>query len=125
MTKTVNPPVVDAAAVALATAHLLAATDGDLAGARRHVADGVQCWVNDVHLDGIEPYMEGLAQFSAALEPGGLRVVAALGDDRRAVILTEHMPVGAPSPFPSARTIELDADGRIVRERVVFFDTDM
>jgi hypothetical protein len=125
MPQTTTTPIADTAAVALVTAHMRAYTDGDLAAARRNVAESVQCWTNDIHLDGIEPYMVGLAKFAEALEPGGLRIVAARGDDTKAIVLAEHTLKGLPFPFPSARTFELDADGKIYRERVVFFDIAM
>jgi hypothetical protein len=125
MTQTQTSPIAETTAVALVSAHMRAYTDGDLEAARRNVADNVQCWTNDIHLDGIEPYMVGLARFAESLETGGLRIVAARGDDTKAIILAEHTVKGVPSPFPSARTFELDAEGKIYRERVVFFDIAM
>jgi hypothetical protein len=116
-----TPTIADTRAVALAVAHMQAYTDGDLEAARRNLAEDVQCWTNDIHLDGIEPYMVGLSRFAESLEPGGLRVVAARGDDSRAIVLAEHTLRGVPFPFPSARTFELGADGRIRVERAVFF----
>jgi hypothetical protein len=125
MTEMQSPQIADTAAVALAVAHMRAYTDGDLDGARRNVADAVQCWTNEIHLDGIEPYMVGLARFAESLEPGGLRIVAALGDDSKAIVLAEHTVKGMPFPFPSARTFELNADGKIHVERAVFFNIAM
>ena len=106
-------------AVALVTGHIEAYTNGDLDTARGNVADDVQAYTNDVHLDGIDAYMEGVARFAAMLEPGSTRVLAARGNGQKAIILTEHTVGG--QPFPSARTFELDENQKIKTERVVFF----
>lgn len=111
--------ITESPAVALVRAHMETYSDGAVDAARGNVAGDVQCYTNDVHLDGIDAYMEGLSRFASMLEPGTLRIVAARGDDRRAIVLTEHTVGG--QPFPSARTFELDESGKIKVERVVFF----
>lgn len=73
---------------------------------------------NDIHLDGIEEYMGGLERFVAILEKGSMRILAARGDQNLAIIMTEHTAFG--QPLPSARTFELDENGKIKHERVVF-----
>jgi hypothetical protein len=125
MTDMQSPQIADTTAVTLAIAHMQAYTDGDLDAARRNVADAVQCWTNEIHLDGIEPYMVGLARFAETLEPGGLRIVAARGDDSKAIVLAEHTVKGLPFAFPSARTFELNAEGKIHLERAIFFNITM
>ena len=106
-------------AVAFVRRHMEADSNGDLDTARRNVADNVRADTNDVHLDGIEAYMAGLTRFAAVLDPGSLRVLAARGNEHQAIIMTEHTAGG--QPLPSARTFELDQDGKIKAERVVFF----
>ena len=109
----------DAPAVDFVRRHIEAYSTGDLDTARGNLADNVQADTNDVHLDGVEAYMEGLARFAAILEPGSLHVLAARGDEHKAIIMTEHTAFG--QPLPSARTFELDENGKITAERVVFF----
>ena len=109
----------DSPAVDFVRRHIEAYSNGDLATARGNVADNVQVDTNDVHLDGIEAYMAGLTRFAAILDPGSLRVLAARGNERQAIIMTEHTAGG--QPLPSARTFELDENGKITAERVVFF----
>jgi hypothetical protein len=53
------------------------------------------------------------------LAPGSLRVLAARGDEQKAIVMTEHTVGGR--PFASARTFEMDDTGKIKEERVVFF----
>ena len=106
-------------AVEFARRHMEAYSNGDLATARGNVADNVQADTNDVHLDGIEAYMEGLTRFAAILDPGSLRVLAARCNEHKAIIMTEHTAGG--QPLPSARTFELSDSGKINAERVVFF----
>jgi SnoaL-like domain len=111
--------ITEAPAVAFVRAHMEAYTNGDLDKARGNVADNIQCYTNEIHLDGIAQYMEGLARFAAMLEPGSLRVLAARGDKQKAIVMTEHTVAG--QPFASARTFEIDDTGKIEAERVVFF----
>ena len=106
-------------AVEFVRRHMDSYSNGDLAAARGNVAENVVADTNDVHLDGIEAYMAGLTRFAAILEPGSLRVLAARGDEHKAIIMTEHTAYG--QPLPSARTFELDENGKIKAERVVFF----
>jgi hypothetical protein len=109
----------DSPAVQFVRRHIEAYSNGDLDTARRNVADNVVADTNAVHLDGIEAYMAGLSRFAAILDPGSLRVLAARGNEHQAIIMTEHTAGG--QPLPSARTFELDENGKITAERVVFF----
>ena len=109
----------DSPAVEFARRHMEAYSSGGLAAARGNVAENIQADTNGVHLDGIEAYMAGLTRFAAILDPGSLRVLAARGNENKAIIMTEHTAGG--QPLPSARTFELDEAGKIKAERVVFF----
>ncbi|MEA2643175.1 MAG: hypothetical protein QOG08_201 [Chloroflexota bacterium] len=115
----------DSPAVNLARAHLEAWTNHDLDSARGNLADDVQFYSPAANLAGIQEYMEGargLAQFAKQVVPGSLRVIAATGDDRNALIMyevrTEGGPFG-PRLFPSAQTWVLDENGKIKVERIV------
>jgi hypothetical protein len=115
----------DSPAVTVARAHLEAWTNHDLDSARGNLAEDVQFYSPAANLAGIQEYMEGargLAQFAKQVIPGSLRVIAATGDDRNALIMyevrTEGGPFG-PRLFPSAQTWMLDESGKIKVERIV------
>jgi hypothetical protein len=115
----------DSPAVELARSHLEAWTNHDLEKARRNLADDVQFFSPAANLAGIDEYMDsprGLAQFAKQVVPGSLRIIAATGDDRNALIMyevrTEGGPFG-PRLFPSAQTWVLDGNGKIKVERIV------
>jgi hypothetical protein len=117
----------DSRAVALARAHLEAWTNHDLDAARRNLAAGVEFYSPASHLVGIDEYMDdsrGLAQFARQVVPGSLRILAAMGDDRNALIMyqveTEGGPIGSKT-FPSAQTWVLDDDGKIQLERIISY----
>jgi len=85
----------------------------------------VQFYSPGSNLVGIDEYMvgpRGLAQFAKQVVPGSLRIIAATGDDRNALIMyevrTEGGPFG-PRLFPSAQTWVLDESGKITIERIV------
>jgi SnoaL-like domain len=109
----------DSPAVTLARAHMAAWANHDLDTARGNVADDVQFFGNDQSTVGIQAYMDGLARFTEQFVPGSLRIIATRGDERKAMILAEVSVDG--QPFPSARTLELDENGKIKVERVIFF----
>jgi hypothetical protein len=115
----------DSPAVELARAHLEAWTNHDLDKARGNLAEDVQFYSPAANLVGIDEYMNGsrgLAQFATLVVPGSLRIIAATGDDRNALIMyevrTEGGPFG-PRLFPSAQTWVLDESGKIKVERIV------
>ena len=117
----------DSAAVALARGHIEAWSNHDLAAARRNLAEDVQFFSPAANLAGIEEYMDaprGLTQFAKHVVPGSLRVIAAMGDDRNALIMylvdTEGAPFGSKT-FPSAQTWLLDENGRIKVERIISY----
>jgi hypothetical protein len=115
----------DSPAVVLARSHLEAWTNHDLDAARCNLADDVQFYSPAASLVGIEDYMDGprgLAQFAKQVVPGSLRIIAATGDDRNALIMYEVRTQGGPfGPrlFPSAQTWVLDESGKIKVERIV------
>src|ERR1700737_2648328 len=114
-------------AVALARAHLEAWTNHDLDTARTNLAPDVQFFSPAANLVGIDEYMDApraLAQFAKQVVPGSLRIIAAVGDDRNALIMyevsTEGGAIGS-KVFPSAQTWLLDETGKIKVERIVSY----
>lgn len=119
--------MMDSQAVSLARAHLEAWTNHDLEKARGNLAPDVQFHSPAGTLVGIDEYMDGargLNQFAKQVVPGSLRVLAALGDERNALIRyqvdTEGGPIGAKT-FPSAQTWLLDEAGKIQVERIISY----
>ncbi|HEX3509098.1 MAG TPA: nuclear transport factor 2 family protein [Candidatus Dormibacteraeota bacterium] len=115
----------DSPAVRLARSHLEAWTNHDMEAARGNLADDVQFFSPAANLVGIEEYMEGargLVQFAKQVVPGSLRIIAATGDERNALIMYEVRTEGGPFGarlFPSAQTWVLDDNGKIKLERIV------
>lgn len=114
-------------AVALARAHLEAWSNHDLDAARGNLALDVQFFSPAAHLVGVDEYMDGargLVQFARQVVPGSLKVIAAMGDERNALIMyqvdTEGGPFGART-FPSAQTWVLDEHGKIQVERIISY----
>jgi hypothetical protein len=110
-------------AVALARAHLEAWTNHEFDKARGNLAADVQFFSPAANLAGIDEYMDaprGLVQFARQVVPGSLRIFAATGDQRNALIMyevsTEGGPIGS-KVFPSAQTGLLDDNGKIKVER--------
>jgi len=117
----------DSRAVALALAHLKAWTNHDLETVRGNLAEDVQFYSPAATLVGIDEYLDaprGLTQFARQVVPGSLRVIAAMGDERNALIMyevsTEGGPIGS-KVFPSAQTWLLDDNGKIKVERIVSY----
>src|SRR5438445_4481196 len=120
-------PKTESRAVALATSHLEAWSNHDLDTVRGNLASDVQFYSPAANLVGIDEYMDaprGLTQFAKQVVPGSLRVIAAMGDERNALIMydvsTERGPVGS-KLFPSAQTWLLDDNGKIKVERIVSY----
>lgn len=112
-------------AVALALSHLKAWTNQDFETVRGNLAADVQFFSAAANLVGIHEYMDaprGLTQFARQVVPGSLRVIAAMGDERNALVMyevsTEGGPIGS-KLFPSAQTWLLDDHGKIKVERIV------
>jgi hypothetical protein len=117
----------DPKAVALARRHLEAWTNHDLDTARGNLADDVEFFSPAGHLVGIEDYFNaprGLTQFANQVVPGSLRIHAAVGDERNALIMYEVATAGGPAGaklFPSAQTWVLDDEGKIKVERIISY----
>jgi SnoaL-like domain len=119
--------MMESPAVAFARAHLEAWSNHDLEVARGNLASDVEFFSPAGHLVGIDEYMDaprGLVQFAKQVVPGSLRVMAAMGDDRNALIMyqvdTEGGPIGAKT-FPSAQTWVLNERGKIQVERIISY----
>lgn len=114
-------------AVQLARGHLEAWTNHDFDTARANLAADVQFFSPAANLVGIDEYMNGargLAQFAKQVVPGSLRIIAAMGDERNALIMYEVATSGGPMGprlFPSAQTWLLDENGKIKVERIVSY----
>ncbi len=125
-----HPDAQDSRAVALARGHLEAWTNHDLDTARANLAEEVQFHSPAGTLVGIEQYMDGprgLAQFARQVVPGSLRVIAATGDERNALIMYEVSTEGGPAGskvVPSAQTWLLDDAGKIKVERIVSYSVE-
>ena len=117
----------DSRAVALARAHLEAWTTQDLEAVRGNLAADVQFYGPAATLVGIDEYMNaprGLTQFARQVVPGSLRIIAARGDERNALIMYEVSTEGGSlgsKVFPSAQTWLLDERGKIKVERIVSY----
>jgi hypothetical protein len=119
--------MMESSAVAFARAHLEAWSNHDLETARGNLASDVEFFSPAAHLVGVNEYMDGargLVQFARQVVPGSLKVIAAMGDERNALIMyqvdTEGGPFGA-KRFPSAQTWVLDEHGKIKVERIVSY----
>ena len=109
-------------AVALARAHLEAWTNHDLDTVRGNLAEDVQFYSPAANLVGIDEYLDaprGLTQFARQVVPGSLRIFAATGDERNALIMYQ-VSTGS-KVFPSAQTWLLDDSGKIKVERIVSY----
>jgi hypothetical protein len=112
----------DSRAVAVARAHLEAWTNHNLDRVRGNLAEDVQFYSPAANLVGIDEYMDaprGLTQFAKQVVPGSLRVIAAMGDERNALIMYEVTTDA--KVFPSAQTWLLDDNGKIKVERIVSY----
>jgi len=116
-------------AVAIARAHVEAWSNHDFSTARDALAPDVrvtavttQPWP-PTDLTGPDDYMVGLTQFAQAVVPGSLRILAAVGDERNALLtLTVEADFGAgKGTLPGARLYELDENGKIKTEHVIFY----
>jgi SnoaL-like domain len=119
--------MMESRAVTLARAHLEAWSNHDLESARLNLASDVEFFSPAGHLVGVDEYMDaprGLVQFAKQVVPGSLKVLAAMGDERNALIMyqvdTEGGSFGAKT-FPSAQTWVLDEHGKIQVERIISY----
>ena len=120
----------DSPAVKVARAQTQAWDTRDMETARAALADGVHVTVTTtmpgapaVDTVGVDDYMVGLEFFVNACTPGSLKEIAAIGDDRNALLLvTVEADFGFGKTIsPAARLYLLDENDRIAAEQVVFF----
>ena len=120
----------DSPAVKVARAHTHAWDQRDMEAARAALADGVHITVTTtmpgapaVDTVGVDDYMVGLEFFANACTPGSLKEIAAIGDDRNALLLvTVEADFGfGKTMSPGARLYLLDENDKISAEQVVFF----
>jgi SnoaL-like protein len=117
-------------AVAIARAHVDAWSNHDFSTAREALAPDVrvtavttQPMPPPTDLTGADDYMVGLTQFAQAIVPGSQRILAAVGDERNALLmLTVEADFGAgKATLPGARLYQLDENGKIKTEHVIFY----
>jgi len=120
----------DSAAVKIARAHAQAwsthdfdAAESGLGADVRSIVTTTQPFPPAIDTTGVEEYMSGLRQFVAALKPGSLKEVAAIGDDQNALLMitVEGDFGGGPVTLPGARLYAVDEAGKITAEHVIFF----
>jgi hypothetical protein len=124
------PVAHDSPAVGVALAHAEAWSNHDFDSARRGLAPDVhvtatttQPTLAPTNLSGIDDYMRGLIDFAQAVTPGSARVIAAVGDERNALLMltVEADFGGGKATLPAARLYLLDDDNKIKAEQVVFY----
>jgi hypothetical protein len=97
----------------IAVAYLEAFGRKDLPAAARYIADDIAFESPRVSLTGAEPYLEAVGDFAQAVL--GVEIIAAFGDDERALVLYD-MKTG---PFGTIRA----ADYFLVRGGLITSDT--
>ena len=126
----------DSPAVQVVRAHVKAWSNHDLAAARAAVADNATLAVTTTQAEtpavntvvsttGIDDYMAGLENFVTAVTPGSFKEIAALGDDRNALlmfIVEAHYGPGTVT-LANTRLYLLDDNHKITAEQVVYFVT--
>ena len=126
----------DSPAVQVARAQVTAWSNHDLAAARAAVAGGATLAVTTtqaeapavntvVNTTGIDDYMAGLENFVKSVTPGSFKEIAALGDDRNALLMfTVEADYGSGKlKLASTRLYLLDEDHKITAEQVIYFVT--
>ena len=123
----------DSPAVAVARAHVAAWSSKDFDTARSMLAPDVHVTAITTNpalpatdLTGADAYMDGLVAFAAPIVPGSVRELAAVGDERNALLTLDLQvaggPFGAGAAAPCAR-LYLVEDGKIKSEQVIFYVT--
>lgn len=122
----------ESTAVKVARAHVAAFGNHDFDAVRALLADDVHVVATTVDpmppkvdTTGVEPYMEGLLQFAQGVLPGKTEVIAARGDDTRALVqVSSRVKFGPEVPemtLYGSRLYRLDGDERIKEELVIYF----
>ncbi|HSS11948.1 MAG TPA: nuclear transport factor 2 family protein [Acidimicrobiales bacterium] len=117
-------------AVKVARAHVEAWSNHDWQAAQDALAEDVKVQVTTtgpfpppVNTVGVDDYMAGLHAFADAVIPASMSELAAIGDERNALVLVmvdADFGMG-PTTLPGARVYLLDDHGKIAHEQVVFF----
>ena len=104
------------APVDVAIAFTEAWTNHDMTAAARYVAQDVAFQGPLTQAAGVEAYIDGLSRFAQTVK--SLKIIAALGDDQRAMIMYD-LTTG---PFGTLRAAEhlIIRDGKIRRDALVF-----
>jgi hypothetical protein len=119
-------------AVAIARAHVEAWSSHDFGTARSILADDVRVTASSTNpalprtdLSGADDYMTGLVAYAQPIVPGGVHVVASVGDERNALLLLTVRMAGGPfgdgADAPCARIYLIDDNGKIKTEQVIFY----
>ena len=119
-------------AVTIARAHVEAWSKQDFDAARSMLAPDVRVtavttapYPPDTDLTGTDEYMTGLVAYAGPIVPGSVEVLSAVGDKNSALLtLSLRMaggPFGAGVSAPCARLYQIDEQGKIKAERIVFF----
>ena len=124
----------DSPAVQVARAQVKAWSNHNLAEARAAVAGNAALAVTTTQAEtpavntvvsttGIDHYMAGLENFVQSVIPGSFREIAALGDDRNALLMftVEADNGSAKVTLANTRLYLLDVDHKITAEQVVYF----
>lgn len=118
-------------AVALARAHAEAWSHQDWDKSRQMLAPDVHVTASSTHpaipptdLTGSDAYMEGLIQFAQPIEPGSLRVLTSVGDERNSLILLTVRAAGQGGEqvtISAARLALFNEHQQLKEEQVIFF----
>ena len=125
------PLLKESHAVAVARAHAEAWSRHDWDKARRSLSADVKITATTTQpimpptsLTGVDNYMRGLKEFARPVEPGSLRVIESLGDERNALLMVSVKAAYGPGPkvtLTQGRLYLIDEDDRIKVEQVIFF----
>jgi hypothetical protein len=122
----------DSPALALARAHIEAWSSKDYDKTQAMLAPDVHVTATSTFaamqptdLTGPDAYMQGLVAFADPIVPGSVREVGAVGDERNALVLLDLEVAGGPFGdgvhAPCARLYQIDADGKVKIEQIVFY----
>ena len=119
-------------AVDVARAHIDAWSHHDWERTRELLAPGVHAWVTSTQagfgtaeLAGIDAYMEPKVKAARLIEPGSVREICAMGDERNALVIVTFRiglgPGGSVVTMARSCLYLLDEDEKIKEERDTFY----